>query len=95
MINLVVYRQSLTIATGKWNIPYRKEGEKWFNIERNAIAALYDHFVEGSFPVAILKIKKIMEKIKAKNGRPIWNCVMTSKQTGGYRIYHLICRRIK
>lgn len=95
MRNLVAYRQSLTIATGKWNPPCRKEKEGWILIERHAIASLYDHFVDGSFPLAILKMKKKMEKMRTKNNRPIWNCKMTSKQVSGYRIYHLVCKRIR
>ena len=95
MRNLVAYRQSLTLATGKWNPPCRKEAEGWILIERKAIASLYDRFVDDSFPRAILKMKKTMEKMRHKNNRPIWNCTMTSKQVGGYRIYHLICKRIK
>ena len=62
MRNLVVYRQSLTKATGKWNIPWRKENEGWIPIEHHAIAPLYDHFVDGSFPSAIIKMKKKIEK---------------------------------
>ena len=95
MRNLVAYRQSLTISTGKWNPPWRKEDEGWIPIEHHAIAPLYDHFVDGSFPLAILKMKKKMEEMRTKNNQPIWNCKMTSKQAGGYRIYHLICKRIK
>lgn len=95
MRNLVVYRQSLTIATGKWNPPCRKEDEGWILIERNAIAVLYDHFVDGSFPAAIIRMKKTMEKMQHENNSPIWNCVMTFGKKGGYRIYHLICKRIK
>ena len=92
MRNLVVYRQSLTIATGKWNVPCRKENEGWVFIGRASLAALYDRFppyIKGSFPLAIVKMKKEVEK------NPIWDCKMTSKQTGGYRIYHLICKRVK
>ena len=95
MRNLVAYRQSLTIATGKWNPPCRKEEEGWILIKRDVIASLYDHFVDGSFPLAILKMKKKMEKMRTENNSPIWSCKMTSKQSGGYRIYHLICRRAK
>ena len=89
MRNLVAYRQSLTIATGKWNVPCRKENEGWVFIGHAHTAALYDHYVENSFPLAILKMKKLIEK------NPIWDCKMTSKQANGYRIYHLICKRIK
>jgi len=93
MRNLVAYRQSLTIATGKWNPPCRKEEEGWILIGREQLVALYDHgnniYVDGSFPLAIIKMKKEVEK------NPIWDCKMTSKQTGGYIIYHLICKRVK
>ena len=95
MRNLVSYRQTLTIATGKWNPPCRKEDEGWILIERKAIASLYDHFVYSSYPLAILKMKKKMEKMRTKNNRLIWDCKMTSKQASGYRIYHLICKRIR
>lgn len=99
MRNLVAYRQSLTIATGKWNPPCRKEEEGWILIGRKQLVALYDHvnniYVNGSFPLAIIKMKKVMEKMRTENNRPIWNCKMTSKQTGGYIIYHLICKRIR
>jgi len=94
MRNLVAYRQSFTKATGKWNTPYRRGGENWIPVKRQAIAGLYDHFVDGSFPFAIIKMKKKMEKMKTVNNRPIWSCIMTSKEVGHYRIYHLICKRI-
>jgi len=89
MRNLVVYRQSLTIATGKWNPPVRKEEEGWIFIGHERLAALYDYYIRDSFPLAILKMKKKIDK------NSIWDCKMTSTQTGGYLIYHLICKRIK
>jgi len=89
MRNLVVYRQSLTISTGKWNVPCRKEKEGWVFIGYAQVASLYDYYVKNSFPLAIIKMKKIIEK------SAIWNCKMTSKQASGYRIYHLICKRIR
>jgi len=95
MRNLVAYRQTFTIATGKWNPPCRKEEEGWILIKHRALIGLYDHFVGSYFPRAILKMKRKIEKMRTENNRPIWNCKMTSKQTGGYRIYHLICKRVK
>ena len=89
MRNLVVYRQTLTIATGKWNPPCRKEAEGWIFIGHKHLTALYDYYVKGSFVLAILKMKREIEK------NTIWSCKMTTKDSGGYRIYHLICKRIK
>jgi len=85
MRNLVAYRQSLTKATMKWNPPCRKEDEGWILVKHGSLC------VHG----AILKMKKIMEKMRTENNRPVWNCVMTSKEMRAYRIYHLICKRIK
>jgi hypothetical protein len=104
MRNLVIYRQSLTIVTGKWNPPCRKENEGWILVKPERLIPLYQkkggkwilmNHEQGIFHNTILKMKKVMEKMRTKNNRPIWNCKMTSEQKGGYRIYHLICKRIK
>ena len=103
MRNLVVYRQSLTRATGKWNPPCRKEVEGWILVKCENLVPLYQKKDGKWIPVnqplcfhgAILKMKKVMEELRTENNGPIWNCKMTSKQTGGYLIYHLICKRIR
>jgi len=105
MRNLVAYRQSLTIATGKWNPPCRKEDEGWILVKRGHLIPLYQKkdgkwiFVNHGQSVfhhrAILKMKKVMEKLRTENNKPIWDCIMTSKEMGAYRIYHLICKRVK
>lgn len=93
MRNLVVYKQSLTKATMKWNPPYRREDGIWVLIKREHLIPLCNE--QGVFRGAILKMKKIMEKMRTKNNSPVWNCTMTSKEMGAYRIYHLICKRIR
>jgi hypothetical protein len=93
MRNIVVYRQSLTIATVRWNIPHRKDGEKWVPIEYKNSLSLRNKR-DGSLRGAIIKMKKLMEKMGHSNNHPIWNCTMSSKKVGGYRIYYLICKRI-
>lgn len=93
MRNMVVYRQSVTLSTVRWNVPYRKDGEKWVPIEyKNSLSIRDKH--DGSLRGAIIKMKKQMEKMAHPNNQPIWNCTMSSKKKGDYRIYYLICKRI-
>lgn len=93
MRNMVAYRQSITLATVKWNVPHRKDGEKWVPVEYKNSLSLRD-YSNGSLRGAIIKMKDMMEKMRHQNNRPIWKCTMSSKKKGGYRIYYLICKRI-
>jgi len=95
MRNLVAYKQSLTKATMKWNPPYRREDGKWILVKREHLKPHLLCNERGVFRGAILKMKKIMEKMRTENNRPVWHCIMTSKEMGVYRTYHLICKRIK
>jgi hypothetical protein len=91
MRDLVVYRQSLTLATKKWNLPYRKNNNKWDKVEH--LGGLHDRH-DGSLRGAIIKIKTKMEKMRHGNNLPTWKCRMTNKKTGEYMIYYLTCKRI-
>jgi len=90
MRNLVAYRQSLTLATKKWNMPHRKDGENWVPIKREHIMNVCDGVLRG----AILKMKRKLGKMRHPNSNPVWDCTMSSKEKGGYRIYYLICKKI-
>ena len=93
MRNMVVYRQSLTKATVRWNVPHRKEGDKWVPVEYKNSLSIRDKR-DRSLRGAIIKMKKIMEKMRCPNNRPIWKCTISTKEAGSYRIYYLICQRI-
>ena len=91
MRNLVIYKQSLTLAIKKWNPPYKKDGSKWHKIERlESLRDRHDRSLRG----AIIKIKTRMEKMRRGNNHPVWKCHMTTKKVGEYRIYYLTCKRI-
>jgi len=91
MSDLVIYKQSLTILTGQWNIPRRKVDNGWRKIERTKLVR--DRH-DGSFRGAIIRMKNKLEKMRNKNHHPIWKCRMTTQKTGGYRVYYLTCKRI-
>ena len=93
MRSLVIYKQSLTISTAKWNYPYRKDGEKWIAVERKRLLPLYSKHDSTFLRGAIYRMKKAMEKMRAKNNRPIWNCKLSSKKVAGYNVYYLACER--
>lgn len=85
-MNLLVYRQTVTLSTGKWNVPRRKDGEKWVPIEYSRSLSLR-HRDDNSFRGAIIKMKNKMEKMG------IWRCSIQSDKYGNYRIYTLVCKK--
>lgn len=82
---LLIYRQTLTLATRRWNMPRRKKGEQWVPIKLINLPSLRDKY-DGSLRGAIIKIKDKLREI----GK--WECFMRSTQSNGYRIYTLVCR---
>lgn len=85
---LLVYKQTLTLPTKKWNVPRRKDGNKWIPIEYSRSLSLIDRH-DGSLRGAIIKMKDKMEKMG------IWKCSMSSAKSGNYRVYTLVCKRQK
>lgn len=83
---LLVYRQTLTLLTKRWNMPRRKDGDVWVPIEYGRSLSLRDKR-DGSLRGAIIKMKDKMKKMG------VWKCSMSSTQSRGFRIYTLVCRR--
>ena len=90
-IDLVFYRQSITIKTKQWDTPYRKflYDEKWTKV--NCVNNKHLRTTRA----AIIKIKTHAEKMRYETGLPIWKCSMKSKKVGQYRVYNLTCKRVR
>ena len=92
MRNLVAYRQSVTLSTGGWNYPRRKDGDNWNKIKN--VGSICDRY-DGSLRYAILRLEEKMRRLRNKNNQPIWKCRMSARKVGKYRVYYLTCKRIR